>query len=82
MCSRSSGFGIGYSIGRKYQPIWVSVLVLDRNQNSGFCRSLVDPVISTGRGIMNLVLNVCFDFFQLTQKSDLKLVKITENYLF
>ena len=41
----------------------VSVLVLDRNQNSGFGRSLVDPVISTGRRIMNLVLNVCFDFF-------------------
>ena len=34
------GFGIGYGIGRKYQPIWVSVLVSDRNQNSGFGRTL------------------------------------------
>ena len=33
------GFGIGYGIGRKYQPIWV--LVSDRNQNSGFGRTLV-----------------------------------------
>ena len=30
------GFGIGYGIGRKYQPVWVSVSVLDLNQNSGF----------------------------------------------
>ena len=30
------GFGIGYGIGRNYQPIWVSVSVLDRNQNSGY----------------------------------------------
>ena len=29
-------FSIGYGIGRKYLPTWVSVLVLDRNQNSGF----------------------------------------------
>ena len=34
------GFDIGYGILRKYQPIWVSVLVLDRNQNSGFGRTL------------------------------------------
>ena len=40
MCSRSSGFGIGYGIGRKYRPIRVSVSVSDRNQNSGFGRSL------------------------------------------
>ena len=33
------GFGIGYGIGRKYQPIQVSVS--DRNQNSGFGRSLL-----------------------------------------
>ena len=25
------GFGIGYSIGRMYQPIWVLVLVSDLN---------------------------------------------------
>ena len=30
------GFGVGYSIERKYRPIWVSVLVLHLNQNSGF----------------------------------------------
>ena len=29
------GFGIGYGISQKYQPIWVSVS-LDLNQNSGF----------------------------------------------
>ena len=34
------GFGIGYGIGRKYQPIRVSVSVSDLNQNSGFGRSL------------------------------------------
>ena len=33
------GFGIGYGIGRKYQPIRVSVLVSDLNQNR-FGRSL------------------------------------------
>ena len=30
----------GYGIGRKYQPIWVSVSVLGRNQNSAFGRTL------------------------------------------
>ena len=40
MCSRNSGFGIGYGIGRNYRPIRVSVSVSDRNQNSGFSRSL------------------------------------------
>ena len=39
--SLKCGFGIGYGIGWKYQPIWVSVLVLDLNQNSGFGRTLV-----------------------------------------
>ena len=34
------GFGIGYGIGRKYQPIQVSVSVSDLNQNSGFGRTL------------------------------------------
>ena len=29
---------MGYGIGRNYQPIWVSVS--DRNQNSGFGRTL------------------------------------------
>ena len=33
-------FSIGYGIGQKYRPIRVSVLVLDRNQNSGFGRLL------------------------------------------
>ena len=32
------GFGIGYGIGPKYRPIWVSVS--DLNQNSGFDRTL------------------------------------------
>ena len=32
------GFGIGYGIGQKYQPIWVSVS--DLKQNSGFGRTL------------------------------------------
>ena len=48
MCSRSSGFGIGYGIGRKYRPIRVSVSVSDRNQNSGFGRSLIYTVILEG----------------------------------
>ena len=33
-------FGISYGIGQKYLPIWVSVLVSDQNQNSGFGRTL------------------------------------------
>jgi hypothetical protein len=38
--SEICGFGIRYGIGRKYRPIRVSVSVSDRNQNSGFGRSL------------------------------------------
>ena len=38
-------FGIGYGISLKYWPIWVSVSVLDLNQNSGFGRSLFLPVL-------------------------------------
>ena len=38
------GFSIGYGIGRKYQPILVSVSVL--NQNSGFGRTLAQLEIS------------------------------------
>ena len=34
------GFSIGYSIGRKYQPIWGLVSVSDLNQNSSFGRTL------------------------------------------
>ena len=33
-------FGIGYSNGRKYQPIWVLFLILDLNQNSALGRTL------------------------------------------
>ena len=32
--SLKCGFGIGYGIGQKYQPIWVSVSVSDLNQNT------------------------------------------------
>ena len=38
--SLKCGFGIGYGIGRKYWPIWVSVSVSDLNQNSGVGRTL------------------------------------------
>ena len=38
------GFDIGYGIGRKYRPIWVSVSVSDLNQNSGFGRTLLTSV--------------------------------------
>ena len=34
-------FGIAYGIGPKYLPIWVSVLVSDLNQNSGFGHTLL-----------------------------------------
>jgi hypothetical protein len=44
------GFGIGYGIGRKYRPIWVSVL--DLNQNSGFGPTL--PVRDMFSRIPNL----------------------------
>ena len=33
-------FVISYGVGRNYRPIWVSVSVLDLNQNSGFGRTL------------------------------------------
>ena len=36
--SLECGFSIGYSIGRKYRSIWVSVSELDLNQNNGFSR--------------------------------------------
>ena len=36
--SLKCGFGIGYGIGRKYRPIWVSVL--DLNQSSGIGHTL------------------------------------------
>ena len=36
-------FGIGYGIGRKYRPMWISVSVSDLNQNSGFSRTLFLP---------------------------------------
>ena len=39
--------GFGYGIGQKYQPVWVSVSVLDLNQNSGFSRTLFKPVRQT-----------------------------------
>jgi hypothetical protein len=38
------GFGIGYSIGRKYPPILVSVSVSDLNQNFGFGRTLLETL--------------------------------------
>ena len=38
--SLKCGFGIGYGIGPKYWPIWVSVSVSNLNQNSGFSRTL------------------------------------------
>ena len=38
--SLNCGFGTGYGIGQKYGPIWVSVLVLDINQNRGFSCTL------------------------------------------
>ena len=41
-----------------------------------------DHVISTGCLMTNLLLNVCFDFFQPTWKSDLKVVQSTKNDLF
>ena len=34
-------YRLRYGIGRKCQPIWVSVSVSDRNQNSGLGRTLV-----------------------------------------
>ena len=33
------GYGIGYGISRKYQPIWILVSVWDLNRNSGFSRT-------------------------------------------
>ena len=62
------GFGIGYGIGRKYRPITVSVSVSDRNQNSGFGRSLyAGPTFAAGRTVWKKIIpsrqriNVCQD---------------------
>ena len=38
---------MGYGIGRKYLPIWISVSVSNLNQNSGFGRTL-SPIPSDG----------------------------------
>ena len=46
------GFGIGYGIGQKYPPIWVSVSVSDLNQNSGFGPTLFKPVRQTRQQIL------------------------------
>ena len=49
-------FGICYGISRKYLPICVSVLVSDRNQNSGFGRTLdvgIFPPISNPYPLMS-----------------------------
>ena len=35
------GFSVGYGIIWKYWPLWISVSVLDLNQNSGFSRTLL-----------------------------------------
>ena len=52
------GFGIGYGSDRKYRPIWVSVLVSDLNQNSGFgCTLHCNPLQgSTGKYRENPVM--------------------------
>jgi hypothetical protein len=42
--SLKCGFSDGYGIGRKYWPIWVSVSVLDLNQNSGFGHTLTEKL--------------------------------------
>ena len=39
-CGFGIGYGISYGIGQKDQPIWVSVSVMDQNQNSDFGRTL------------------------------------------
>ena len=44
------GFSIGYGIGRKYQPMWVSISVSDQNQNSGFGLTLSEDGRVSGKG--------------------------------
>ena len=55
-------FGIGYGIGRKYQPIWVSVV--DLNQISGFGRSLLTEILFLFMSVFLPFL----DFFHLKRK--------------
>ena len=43
----SFGISIGYGIGWKYRPIWISVSVSDLNQNSSFGRTLHLPLHTT-----------------------------------
>ena len=55
------GFGIGYGIGQKYQPIWVWISVLDLNQNSSFgrtlhsCNNASSEMVSTSQSIIYYV---------------------------
>ena len=52
------GLGICYSIGRKYRPMWVSVTVLDLNQNSGFGRTL-EATASSHRHVISKIQPLC-----------------------
>ena len=54
------GFGIGYSIGRKYRQITISVSVSDQDQNSDFGRSL------------SYILLICF----ITDRKETNLPKL------
>ena len=79
MFSLKCGFGIGYGIGRKYPPIWVSVSVLDLNQNSIFCRTLCwdgHLVISPCELV---VISFCLDLWN-TKPSCYLLIQL-ENFL-
>ena len=49
-------FRIGYGIGHKYLPIWVSVSVSDQNHNSGFGRTLILYEIILLKWVFNWVL--------------------------
>ena len=80
MCSRSSGFGIGYGIGQKYPPIWVLVSVSDLNQNSGFGRTLCCIVIGLATWYMQYLLqyrDAHFDPWSILIKKS----KILRSYL-
>ena len=59
------GFGIGYGIGRKYRPIWVSVSVSDLNQNSGLGRTLQAGLLAALRLSFVCKRWNCFDYGEI-----------------
>ena len=69
------------SIGRKFRTIWVSVSVLDLNQNSGFSHSLVLGGVHLNTPPLNTTSLHRFHYFILLHKSLIALMDETHAVL-